>query len=162
MPKLIVAAAMVMCSFGVAPASLIVLPANKTLAGGPPAANIMDHKPLVNIPTFGMCITPSNPAVAAATAAALGTPTPAPYVPNTVAPSAPGATGTLIGNMPALHDGCTCNCMWGGCHSGELPGRGHRRCGMNECAPRIGQPDLLSRTRLEAPRWRDDNGIRTG
>ncbi len=122
MPKLVVAGAMMTCSFGVAPASLIVLPANKTLAGGPPAANIVDHKPLVNIPTFGMCTTQSNPAVAAATAAALGTPTPAPCVPNTVAPWAPGATGTLIGNMPALHDGCTCNCMWGGVIQVSYPG----------------------------------------
>ncbi|HXI52640.1 MAG TPA: DUF4280 domain-containing protein, partial [Candidatus Saccharimonadales bacterium] len=65
MAQQVVAGAMMMCSFGVAPSALVVLPANQTMVGGPPAANIMDNKPIVNIPPFGMCTTPSNPAVAA-------------------------------------------------------------------------------------------------
>lgn len=39
------------CSFGAAPAVLNVLPVNRLLTGGMPAANIMDHIPLVNITT---------------------------------------------------------------------------------------------------------------
>lgn len=105
---------MMSCSFGVAPSALVVLPANKTMVGGPPAANIMDHKPMVNIPTFGMCNTPSNPAVAAATAAALGVLTPMPCVPATAAPWAPGSATVMIGNMPALNNSSKCMCSYGG------------------------------------------------
>jgi hypothetical protein len=102
------------CSFGAAPGTLMVLPANRVLAGGPPAANIMDNKPMMNILPFGMCNSPSNPTVAAATAAALGVLTPMPCVPVTVAPWAPGAPTVLIGNMPALDSQCKLMCMWGG------------------------------------------------
>ena len=64
--------AMMQCSFGVAPSSLVVLPTSQVMAGGPPAATIMDNAPIVNIPPFGMCNSPSNPTVAVATAAAAG------------------------------------------------------------------------------------------
>lgn len=102
-----------MCSFGVAPSALNVLPANKTMIGAP-AANIMDNKPMVNIPTFGMCSSLANPTVASATAAALGVLTPMPCVPNTVAPWAPGSSTVMLGGMPALNITHTCTCMWGG------------------------------------------------
>jgi hypothetical protein len=69
------------CSFGSTPASLIVLPVNRTNAEGTPAATIMDNVPLTNIPSFGVCMAPTNPVVIAATSAASGTPTPAPCVP---------------------------------------------------------------------------------
>jgi hypothetical protein len=105
---------MMTCPFGAAPASLIVLPANRTNAGGPPAANIMDFKPMVNIPTFGTCMSLANPTVASATAAALGVLTPMPCIPNTVAPWTPGAPTVMIGNMPALNSTSVCNCLWGG------------------------------------------------
>lgn len=114
MPIQVVNTAMLQCTFGAAPGTLTLLPANKTMVGNQPAANIADSKPMVNIAPFGMCMSPSNPQVAAATAAALGVLTPMPCVPNTVAPWAPGATKTMVANMPALHDGCMCNCMWGG------------------------------------------------
>ena len=55
-----------------APSTLVVLPIHRMLTSDQPAANINDHIPIVNILPFGMCMTPSNPAVAAATAAALG------------------------------------------------------------------------------------------
>jgi len=106
--------AMMQCSFGVAPSSLVVLPTSQVLAGGPPAATIMDNVPIVNIPPFGMCNSPSNPTVAAATAAALGVLTPMPCVPVTAAPWAPGAPTVLIGNMPALTDQSKLMCSWGG------------------------------------------------
>ena len=96
--------AMMQCSFGVAPSSLVVLPTSQVMAGGPPAATIMDNAPIVNIPPFGMCNSPSNPTVAAATAAALGVLTPMPCVPVTTAPWVPGSPTVLIGNMTALTD----------------------------------------------------------
>jgi hypothetical protein len=123
MAQQVVAGAMMMCSFGVAPSTLAVLPANKVMAGGPPAANIMDNKPMVNIPPFGMCISMANPTVAAATAAAMGVLTPMPCVPNTAAPWSPGSPTVMIANMPALSSLCMCNCMWGGVITITYPGQ---------------------------------------
>jgi hypothetical protein len=105
--------AMMQCSFGVAPSSLVVLPTNRVMTGAP-AATIMDHAPIVNIPPFGMCNSPSNPTVAAATAAALGVLTPMPCVPATAAPWAPGAPTVMIGNFPALDMNSKLMCSWGG------------------------------------------------
>jgi Domain of unknown function (DUF4280) len=110
----VVAGALLQCSFGAAPSSLSVLPANCTNAGGPPAANIMDYAPMVNIMPFGMCSSLANPTVASATAAALGVLTPMPCIPNTVAPWAPGSPTVMIANMPALNDSSTCMCAWAG------------------------------------------------
>ena len=109
-----VTGAMTQCSFGLAPSTLNVLPANKTLAANMPAANIMDNKPFVNIVPFGMCNSIANPAVASATAAALGVLTPMPCTPVIPAPWVPGAPTVLIANMPALNDSSTCMCAYGG------------------------------------------------
>jgi uncharacterized protein DUF4280 len=103
--------ASMMCSFGAAPSTLVVLPENRTLTGTP-AATIMDNKPIVNIPPFGMCSAPTNPAVIAATAAALGVLTPMPCVPVTTAPWVPGAPTVLIGNFPALDSNSKLLCNW--------------------------------------------------
>lgn len=111
------------CSFGVAPAVLNVLPANCTMAGGMPAANIMDYIPLVNIGTFGMCQSLANPTVAAATAAALGALTPMPCIPATASPWIPGASTMLIGKMPALDANCTLMCTWAGVITITYPGQ---------------------------------------
>ena len=106
--------ALLQCSFGVAPSSLVVLPVNKVLTSFVPAANIMDYKPMVNIMPFGMCTSPSNPVVASATAAALGVLTPMPCIPNTTTPWSPGAPTMMLANQPALDDTSILNCMWGG------------------------------------------------
>lgn len=112
MGKLVVSGAMLQCSCGLAPSSLMVLNPTKT-AGGMPAATIMNNVPMLNILPFGMCKTPSNPAVAAATAAAKVL-TPMPCVPVTIAPWAPGKPKVLIGIFPALSDSSKLMCMWGG------------------------------------------------
>jgi hypothetical protein len=123
MPFQVCMGAMLQCSFGAAPSSLIVLPDKKTLTGTPDAT-IMDNKPMVNIMPFGMCSAPSNPAVIAATAAALGTFTPMPCVPVIPAPWAPVAPQTvMIGNMPALDNNCLLNCAWGGVIKINSPGQ---------------------------------------
>lgn len=118
-----VATCMLQCSFGAAPTPLTVLPINRVLCGGPPAANIMDHTPMVNIVPFGVCTSPSNPTVAAATAAALGVLTPMPCVPATPAPWVPGSPTVLLGNMPSLQDASKLMCIWGGVIQTVAPGQ---------------------------------------
>ena len=69
MPQQLCNGALRQCGMGMAPSSLVVLPVNRVNTGNQPDANIMDNIPLVNIMPFGMCMSPANPAVAAATAA---------------------------------------------------------------------------------------------
>ena len=114
MPQQVVNGAMMMCSFGMAPSSLVVLPMNMQNTSNVPAANIMDHIPMVNIMPFGMCQSLANPTVAAATAAALGVLTPMPCIPATMTPWTPGAPTVLLGNQPSLDNVSTCMCNWGG------------------------------------------------
>jgi hypothetical protein len=123
MPFLVVNTAVTQCSFGAAPSTLIVLPIHRVLGVNQPAANILDHKPIVNIVPFGMCTSLANPAVASATAAAQGVLTPMPCVPNTTTPWAPGALKTLLDGSPALDDPSKCMCMWGGVISINFAGQ---------------------------------------
>jgi hypothetical protein len=113
---------MLSCTMGAAPSSLMVLPKNKVLTGTP-AANIMDHVPMLNIMPFGMCQSPANPMVAAATAAALGVLTPMPCIPATSAPWVPGAPTVLIANFPALDNNSKLMCNWAGVIAVNAPGQ---------------------------------------
>ena len=122
MPLQVCMGAMLKCSFGAAPSTLAVLPKNRVLTQTPDA-NIMDNVPLVNIMPFGMCQSASNPAVIAATAAALGVFTPAPCVPVIPAPWTPGAKTVLIANLPALDNNCTLTCAWAGVIQVTNPGQ---------------------------------------
>jgi hypothetical protein len=110
------------CSFGVAPSSLVVLPANRVTTQEVPDANINDNKPLVNIMPFGMCMSLANPTVAAATAAAWGVLTPMPCIPNTPAPWVPGEVTILLANAPALDNMSKLMCVWGGVIQFITPG----------------------------------------
>jgi hypothetical protein len=100
---------------------LIVLPIKKVIAPTP-AANINDHIPLTNIPTFGMCSSLGNPEVQTATTAAQGVLTPMPCIPATADPWAPGATTVLLGNIAALDNISTCSCSMGGVITITEPG----------------------------------------
>jgi len=102
-----------MCSFGLAPCALIATSQTQTLGANMPVATIMDNT-TANLPSFGMCTTQSNPAVASATAAALGVPTPAPCVPVFTLPWAPGSPTVLINNKPALNNSSKLMCAYGG------------------------------------------------
>jgi hypothetical protein len=114
MPLQVCMGAMMQCSFGVAPSSLVVLPTNRVMTNMVPDANIMDHIPMVNIMPFGMCTSIANPTVAAATAAALGVLTPMPCIPATPAPWIAGAPTVLLGNFPSLDNVSQLMCMWAG------------------------------------------------
>lgn len=115
--------ALLMCPFGVAPAVLNATSAITTSTTAMPAATIMDFAPMVNIPTFGMCMSPANPEVAAATAAALGVLTPMPCIPATVAPWTPGSPTVTKSGIPALDETSICTCMWGGVITITDPGQ---------------------------------------
>jgi len=123
MPMQVVNTAQLSCSMGMAPSMLVVLRLNRVFSGNQPAANIMDHKPMLNILPFGMCRSIANPAVAAATAAAMGTLTPMPCIPATPAPWMPGAVTVLLGNQPSLDNTCKLNCLWAGVISVTSPGQ---------------------------------------
>ncbi|MBM3468466.1 MAG: DUF4280 domain-containing protein [Alphaproteobacteria bacterium] len=103
-----------MCSFGMAPSSLMVLPTNCVNASKMPAATIMDNIPFLNILPFAMCTSLANPAVAAATAAAAGVLTPMPCTPVIPAPWAAGDPKVTIAKKPALTNSSTLTCAYGG------------------------------------------------
>jgi len=105
--------ATLMCSFGVAPSSLVVLPLKRVITKTP-SANSSDVIPVMNVPPFGACMSVANPTVAAATAAALGVLTPMPCVPVTTAPWVPGSVKVMNGEMPAVDSNCKLMCAWGG------------------------------------------------
>ena len=114
MPLQVCMGAQMQCSFGMAPSSLVVLPKNKVFTNQVPDANIMDYIPMVNIMPFGACQTPTNPAVAAATSAAMGVLTPMPCVPVTQNPWVPGAVTVILGMAPALDNVSQLMCAYGG------------------------------------------------
>ncbi len=123
MPQHVCSGAILQCSFGLAPSTLMVLPVNQTMTSYMPAANIMDNVPMVNIMPFGACISLANPTVAAATTAALGVLTPMPCIPVIPAPWVPGAPTVLLGNMPALDNTSKLMCTWLGVISVVYPGQ---------------------------------------
>lgn len=116
------AGAVLQCTFGTTPSSLMVLPKNRVVSGGMPMATIMDYAPMVNILPFGMCQSIANPTVASATAAAAGVLTPMPCIPVIAAPWTPGSPTVLCGNMPALNNMSKCMCNWGGVIQINNPG----------------------------------------
>ncbi len=123
MPVQVVSGALMLCSFGVAPSTLNVLPANRVMCGGMPAANILDNVPILNVPPFGMCSSLANPTVIAATATALGVLTPMPCVPLLPAPWVGAVPTVLAGPMPALTNTCTLMCAWAGVITITSPGQ---------------------------------------
>ncbi|MEZ4868507.1 MAG: DUF4280 domain-containing protein [Caldilineaceae bacterium] len=123
MPQQVYHGAMIQCSFGAAPGVLTVTPEKMVDTSGIPAATIMDFVPMKNIMPFAMCMTLSNPVVAAATAAKLGVFTPAPCVPAIASPWTPGSAVVQIRNQPALNNTCTCMCQWGGVITIVNPGQ---------------------------------------
>ena len=122
----VVNGAMISCSFSVppVPVPLTVIPKGPpVMASSMPAATIMDFAPFVNIPSFGMCMAPTNPAFIAATAAKLGVATPVPCVPVTTSPWIPGSPTVMVGNIPALTNTSTCLCTWLGVITVKVPGQ---------------------------------------
>jgi hypothetical protein len=111
------------CDMGLDPCALVIVP-NPTAVGVPGSslATIADMLP-ANIATFGMCTSPANPSVQAATATASGVLTPAPCVPAIVAPWDPPSASATIAGVPAFTQEATCQCTWSGTITVTEPGQ---------------------------------------
>lgn len=97
-----------MCEFGAAPMPLAVIPEGAMVTATTTAATITECEPFTNIPPFGICNSPTNPAAVAAKAAGAT----APCTPVTV-PWIPGAPTVLINGVPALTSESRCTCTLG-------------------------------------------------
>jgi len=102
------------CSMGSAQSQLQILPDRRVDLGNNGMANIMDNRPIVNIPPLGLCQSLTNPAVALATTVAMGVLTPMPCMPNISAPWTGGESGVLVKGQIALLNDCKLMCAWSG------------------------------------------------
>jgi hypothetical protein len=121
-PLPVVSGALLQCAMGTAPTPMNVLPAGRVMIEGRPAARITDNVPGVNITPFGLCRSPANPSVAAATAAALGVLIPMPCWPVPAGPWISPVIRTSAGGIPLLAAGGTCICAFGGVITVQMPG----------------------------------------
>jgi hypothetical protein len=111
--RLTVHGATLRCTQGTAPSALQI-PAQKTSSETFRAGTPSDHVPLVNVHPFGACRSPSNPQVAAATAAAGGALTPQPCVPVIPAPWTGASTISSTVKRALIVETSTCACQWAG------------------------------------------------
>jgi hypothetical protein len=106
----VVTGATLQCSMGAAPSTFA---ASGTQVSATTPAGVITDTAAGNIPPFGLCQSPANPQVAAATSAAGGTLTPQPCQP-VLTPWTPGAAQVSVGGVPALDDASQCTCAWAG------------------------------------------------
>ncbi|MCR5278225.1 MAG: DUF4280 domain-containing protein [Lachnospiraceae bacterium] len=122
MGQMVVQGGQCMCSFGTAPGGIKVTSQQLIKAGGQTAATIQDAGPQ-NVGPFGMCTSLANPAVASATAAALGVLTPQPCTPTPAGVWMPGTPTVLVNGNPALNSDCKLMCAYAGSISIVSPGQ---------------------------------------
>ncbi|NLW46136.1 MAG: DUF4280 domain-containing protein [Firmicutes bacterium] len=119
----VVEGATLKCSCGDEECNLKIPNRKSILIQGKQQANIMDFKPMVNIPSFGKCRSLTNPTVAAATAANDGRLKKMPCIPNVTMPWIFGKEDMLVDGAPALLDCSKHVCIWGGKISIEKDGQ---------------------------------------
>jgi len=118
MTNVVCTGATAQCSFGTTPATFAAS-GTQVSAGG--AAGVVTDTAAANVPPFGMCMSLSNPQVAAATSAA-GTFTPQPCQP-VLSPWTPGSPRVTIGGVAVLDESSQCTCTWGGVVTVSSPGQ---------------------------------------
>lgn len=112
MGQVVTTGAQCACTFGAAPGTINVTSQQKVMVCGKVAATIQDCQS-ANITPFGMCSSLANPAVASATAAALGVLTPQPC---TLVPAGtwiPTQPKVLVGGKPVLTNEAKLTCALG-------------------------------------------------
>ena len=113
MGVLAVTGAKCICSFGSSPCTLAVTSQLTCMADGKPIATIQDMQPGANLATFGMCSSLANPAVASATAAALGVLTPQPCTMVPAGTWTPTNPKVMAKGIPCLTNEATLVCGLG-------------------------------------------------
>jgi hypothetical protein len=113
MPGQVATGATLQCSFGAAPSTFAASSTDVAATAG--AGVVTDVSP-GNVPPFGLCSSPANPAVAAALS-------PQPCVP-LLSPWTPGSARVTVGEIAALDDSSQCACAWGGVVTVSSPGQG--------------------------------------
>jgi hypothetical protein len=108
--QLVNSTSQIQCMWGSAPMPLTVVPTGTAVSAmNMLAANVSAMVPMANIPTFGQCMSMTNPANA--TFATTGVY--APCVPAVAAPWTPGCTALKINGLPAVNSTNTCMCTLG-------------------------------------------------
>jgi hypothetical protein len=125
MAKYVCNGAKLKCSMGSKESGFGVIPAGRcpVYIEGNLMGTIMDKKPFLNIRSFGLCQSLTNPAVATATTAANGVLQKMPCVPNTATPWIGGKMNVQISREPTLLDNCKLMCMWMGMIEITNPGQ---------------------------------------
>ena len=126
MPPLVVNAAMLSCTMGLGPPMpLTAVPKGTPVtAGAQPLATVADMIPMANIPTFGMCNSPTNPAVIAATSGRPRRPHADAVRAGPCRPvDARVREGGAHAGVPVLTAGSTCQCAWTGTITIGMPGQ---------------------------------------
>jgi Domain of unknown function (DUF4280) len=110
MPDLVCTGATLKCSFGTVLATFTATAA-KVSAGAP--AGVVTDTSTANVRAFGLCQSPNNPQVQAASEA-VGALTPQPCQPVLVGDWTPGSAQVTVGATAALDRDSQCSCAWGG------------------------------------------------
>ena len=114
MGLIVVTGATTACTMGMGTGMLNTTNQQSVRIDGKPAATIRDCEPNTNITPIGMCTSMSNPAVASATAAALGVLTPQPCTPKPIGAWQTTNAGVHFCNKPCLSQGSNIQCAYGG------------------------------------------------
>lgn len=123
MGQMVITGASCTCTFGTAPGTINVTSQTQVLSSGAPCATIQDCQS-TNISPFGLCTSLANPAVASATAAAMGVLTPQPC---TLVPAGtwiPASPTVMVGGKPCLTSDAKLMCGYAGSISIVNPGQG--------------------------------------
>ena len=101
MPNVITSGSICKCSFGSAPMPFNVIPTNMTFSNELTIATIMDYIPILNIPTFGACLNPTNITKVC--------------VPTVITPWTPTDPNVLVKGIPILTQNSLAFCsLWSG------------------------------------------------
>ena len=123
MSEVVTIGAQAVCTMGQAPAPIQITSQQVVLTDGKPVATITDCAGMANVGPFGMCMSLANPAVAAATAAALGVLTPQPCTPVPAGTWIPTKPKVLVSGKPVLCADCKMMCAYAGSISIVMPGQ---------------------------------------
>lgn len=94
------------CSYGTLPAPLTIPPRGTSTSRTQALATVADSVPLVNVPPFGGCLSPTHPAA--------GGGVPPPCMPQPNGPWSGTGLGTRVSGAPALTADATLTCTHGG------------------------------------------------